>query len=108
MHYAQKLEWKLGQLDNEKIMENTYGELKVDGLITNLSVDHCRLQERAEEEKLLNLPGRGVKKKRKEKKKRDKPVWVDVGKHGLTVLSEKLTNLDSNRRLYSTTFDWMT
>lgn len=50
------------------MMENTYGELKIDGLITNLSVYHCCLEERAEEEKLLNLPGSGLG------KKRDKPM----------------------------------
>lgn len=38
-------------------MGNTYGDLKVDGLITNLSVNHCGLQKRPKEEKLFNLPG---------------------------------------------------
>lgn len=41
-------------------MENTYGDLKVDGLITNLSVNHCSLQERPKEEKFLNFPGSGL------------------------------------------------
>lgn len=34
----------------------TYGDLKVYGLIANLSVNHCGLQKRAKEEELLNLP----------------------------------------------------
>ena len=38
-------------------MEGTYSELKVDRLISDLPVDHRGLQERPEEEKLLNLPG---------------------------------------------------
>lgn len=37
------------------MIEITYGDLKIDGLITNLSVDHCGLQERPKEEKFLNL-----------------------------------------------------
>lgn len=40
--------------DNE-VMESTYGDLKVCRLIANLSVNHCGLQERTEEEKFLNL-----------------------------------------------------
>lgn len=35
---------------------DTYGDFKVDGFITNLSVNHCSLQKRPKEEKLLNLP----------------------------------------------------
>lgn len=37
-------------------MEFTYGDLKVDGLITNLSVNHGGFQKRPKEEKFLNLP----------------------------------------------------
>lgn len=42
--------------DGERVVvSDTYGDLKVDGLIANLSVNHCGLQERAKEEKLLDL-----------------------------------------------------
>lgn len=34
---------------------HTYGDLKVDRLITNFPVDHCGFQERSKEEKFLNL-----------------------------------------------------
>lgn len=41
-------------------MESTYGDLKVYGLITNLSINHCGLQEGTEEEKFLNLSSGGL------------------------------------------------
>lgn len=41
-------------------MESTYGDLKVYGLITNLSINHCGLQEWTEEEKFLNLSSGGL------------------------------------------------
>lgn len=47
--------WGGKKKDNDFVMENTYGDLKVDGLVSNLSVNHGGFQERPEEEKLLDL-----------------------------------------------------
>lgn len=48
-------------------MESTYGDLKVYGLITNLSINHCGLQEGTEEEKFLNLSSGSLRKQKMEK-----------------------------------------
>lgn len=46
------------------VVRDTYGDLKVDRLIADLSVNHCGLQERAKEEKLLNLSSSRLQKRK--------------------------------------------
>lgn len=46
------------------VVRDTYGDLEVDWLIADLSVNHSGLQERAEEEKLLDLSSSRLQKRK--------------------------------------------